>query len=119
MSRFFEWFDGLIADAEGTEDGKLFKAAGFELEHTGGGCSAWRRGAVDGYFILITDSSGSDHRLGDGYATDPARPDRWLIGLHLQDGDHLESIEATTVTDAIAAAQRLDTLARQYSPKGD
>lgn len=119
MSRFFEWFDGLVAEAEGTEDGKMFKAAGFELEHTGGGCTAWRRGAVDGYFILVTDSTGTDHRLGDSYAIDAARPDRWLIGLHLHDGDHLESAEATTVADAIAAAERLDATARQFSPYGD
>lgn len=115
----FAWFDGLVAEAEATEDGKLFKEAGFELEHTGGGCTAWRRAAVDGYVILVTDSTGTDHRQGSGYAIDAGRPDRWLIGLHLHDGDHLESDEATTVAEAIAAAQRLDAMARQFSPYGD
>lgn len=119
MSRSFEWFDELVAAAARTEDGRLFSAAGFELHHIGGGCTAWRRAAVDGYFILVTDSTGTDHRLGNSYAIDAARPDRWLIGLHLDDGDHLDSIETTTVAEAIASAQRLDVTARQFSPGDD
>jgi hypothetical protein len=98
---------------------KLFMEAGFDLHHTGGGCTAWRRAAVAGHHILITDSTGTDHRLGDGYATDAARPDRWLIGLHLDDGDHLESLEAATVAEAVASADRLDVAARQSSRDGD
>lgn len=119
MSRFFEWFEGLVAEAEATEDGKLFKAVGFELAHTGGGCTAWRRAAVEGYFVLVTDSTGTDHRLGDAYAIDAARPDRWLVGLHLHDGDHLDSADAATVDEAIAAAERLETTARQFSADGE
>jgi len=118
MSRFFEWLDNLVAEAERTEEGRMFKAAGFELEHTGGGCTAWLRSAIDGYYILITDSTGTDHRLGDSYATDSGRPDRWLIGLHLVDGDHLDGSEAATVSEAIAAAQHLDDAARQFAPRG-
>ena len=119
MSRFSEWFDALVAEAERSHDGKLFKVAGFELEHTGGGCTAWRRDAADGYFILVTDSTGTDHRLGGGYSTDSTRPDRWLIGLHLHDGDHVDGAEATTVAEAIAAALRLEVAARQFSARGD
>ena len=119
MSQSFEWFDELTTAAESTDEGRLFKAACFELHHTGGGCTAWRRATVDGYHILVTDSTGTDHRLGDSYVIDAARPDRWLIGLHLDDGDHLESFDAATVAEAIEAAGRLDEAARRFSPDGD
>ena len=119
MSQSFEWFDKLTTAAESTDEGRLFKAAGFDLHHTGGGCTAWRRAAVDGYHILVTDSTGTDHRLGDSYVIDAAHPDRWLIGLHLDDGDHLESSDAATVVEAIEAAGRLDEAARRFSPDGD
>lgn len=119
MNQISKWFDGLVAEAERTDDGLLFKAAGFKLEYTGGGCTAWRRSAVDGYFILITDSTGAHHRLGDCHAADFSRPDLWWIGLHLDDGDHLEGSEVATVSEAIASAQELDEGARQFAPPGD
>lgn len=119
MSQSFEWLHELTDAAESTDEGRLFKTAGFDLHHTGGGCTAWRRAAVGGYHILVTDSTGTDHRLGDSYVIDAARPDRWLIGLHLDDGDHLESSDAATVTEAMEAARRLDDAARQFSPDCD
>lgn len=106
MSRFFEWFDALSAEAEHTEDGKLFIAAGFTLEHTGGGCTAWRRDIGQRGFILITDSAGTDHRLGNTYAADACRPDCWLVGLH-RDDESSDGIEATTAAEAIMMAQHI------------
>lgn len=119
MSKFTEWFDALVLEAECTEDGRLFKAAGFELEPTGGGCTAWRRDVADGCYILVTDSGGTDHRLGESYAADPGRADCWLIGLHRDDGDHSDGLEAGTVTEAIEAAERLDAAARRFSAYGE
>jgi len=106
MSKFLEWFDALTAEADRTDDGKRFKAAGFALEHTGGGCTAWRRDIGNGASILITDSTGTDHRLGDAYATDSGRPDCWLVGLHTDD-QASDGVEAATVAGAIAQAQRI------------
>jgi hypothetical protein len=106
MTKFFEWFDTLSAEAEQTEDGTLFKAAGFTLEHTGGGCTAWRRDIGERGFILITDSAGTNHCLGNAYAADPGRPDCWLIGVH-RDDESSDGIEATTAAKAIAMAQRI------------
>ena len=119
MSGSFEWLQKLAAAAVLTDEGGLFKPASFELHHTGGGCTAWRRAAVDGYHILVTDSTGTDHRLADSYVIDAARPDRWLIGLHLDDGDHLESLDPATVAEAIDAATRLDDAVREFIPDGD
>lgn len=106
MSNFVEWFDALVADADLTDDGKLFKVAGFELEHTGGGCTAWRRDVGNGGYILITDSGGTDHRLGEAYAADPSLPDCWLVGLH-RDDESSDGVEAATVAEAITEAQRI------------
>lgn len=112
MSSSSAWFDELVAEARRTDDGKSFGAAGFELAHTGGGCTAWRLDLGE-CFILITDSGGTDHRLGDGYAADPARADCWLIGLHLNDGEYSDGDEAATAVEAIAVARRIVDLARQ------
>lgn len=106
MSRFFEWFDTLVVEAAQSDDGKLFMAAGFVLHHTGGGCTAWRRDIGTGSSILITDSGGTDHRLAASYAIDPGRRDCWLIGIH-HDDESSDGVEAATVAEAIATAQRL------------
>lgn len=114
MGKSFEWFDALAAGAERTDDGRLFKAAGFKLDHTGGGCTAWRRDVAEGCYILITDSGGTDHRLGESYAADPGRADCWLIGLHRDDGDYSDGIEAATAAEAIAIARGIEESARQF-----
>lgn len=111
MSTFFEWFDALDAEAAQTNDGKLFMGEGFVLHHTGGGCTAWRRDIDIGSSIFMTDSGGTDHRLGASYAIDPGRPDCWLVGIH-HDDESSDSVEASTAAEAIATAQRLADAAR-------
>ncbi|CAM5290608.1 hypothetical protein ATER59S_00531 [Aquamicrobium terrae] len=116
MSESFAWFHQLAAAAEHTDEGRLFKSAGFDLHPTGGTWTAWRRAAIKGYYILVTDSLGVNHRLGDKYVTDATRPDRWKVSLFLDGGEHLEGFETATVAEALAAADRLDVTSRQFSP---
>lgn len=94
-------------EALATEDGRRFINAGFQIEHMGGGLTAWMKTLADGRWILITDSEGVDHTLSDASANDPAKPDFWIVGIHDEASD-IDFREAATVGDAIKAALAIE-----------
>lgn len=84
-----------------TEEGRAFAAIGFEVWMSGGGCTAWFKQLPADKYMLITDSSGSDHHLNaDGY---DGKPDYWIVGIHF-DGSDGEYLESATHDEAVAAA---------------
>lgn len=105
--RFWERFDALEAEAAATDYGAAFMAAGFELWPNGGGLTAWKRDCGNKCYLLITDSSGSDHKLEEFHAFEEGKADAWLVGLHDDDGNEYPCEEAATVADAIALADKL------------
>jgi hypothetical protein len=102
---FWAWFDKRESEANATDDGKRFTAAGFELHHTGGGCTAWLRQIPDSeWHLLVTAGDGCSHEL----ATDI--PDCWLIGAHSRDGAWTACREGATVDDALRHADEMQAL---------
>lgn len=104
-----KWWDGVVATANATPEGIAFIAAGFQLQHTGGGCTAWQREVGD-WVILITDSEGLGHRLDAHAIDDENKPDYWLVGAApLEgDGDGTQCVNAATVEAAVEAAAKLE-----------
>lgn len=111
--------DTIRLEALATEDGRRFINAGFQIEHMGGGLTAWMKTLADGRWILITDSEGVDHTLSDASANDPAKPDFWLVGIHDEESD-IDFREAATVADAVKAALAIEYVATVgYDPFED
>jgi hypothetical protein len=93
MSNFWKWFDEVKAKASATEYGAAMVAAGFELGHTGGGCTAWEKQIGGGWFILVTNDDAS-HELENGDI---------VIGVHGPNCEYTSTHSyAATVADAIA-----------------
>lgn len=109
-SRFWQWFDSLAASAILTDDGKLFANAGFSLDHTGGGCTGWRRD-IEGTskFILITNGD-LGHELSaedvDYFGM------TWLCGVHDLEtcGYSTRCEQSTSVTRILAYADDMESL---------
>lgn len=112
--RFWARFDALKAEAAATDYGAAFMAAGFDLYPNGGNLTAWKRDCANGRYILITDSSGSDHKLEDTHAFDEGKPDAWLISLHDYDGNEYPYAECEAFAAAIAEANA-QALARAFA----
>jgi hypothetical protein len=77
----FVFNDVHITNPTMSEDGRFSvspKHYGFGIEGTGGGCSAWSKHLDDGKVLVLTDSEGLSHNLGDNF----------LMGLY--DGDERE-----------------------------
>ena len=122
-SKFWAWFDATRDAAIVTEDGKVFHAAGFDLTHTGGGCTAWQR-AIDGTPWLIwiaTDDAG--HSLSRDELEAGGSWFTWV--MHSEDSSVSQAIESTSAYAAaligdnmadIVKAGRIDTLGMSYDP---
>ena len=65
---FWKWFDATTAKAEASEPGKMLKAAGYTVHHTGGGYVCWARRLEDGRYLWICDEqNGPSERLDEPY----------------------------------------------------
>lgn len=98
---FWEWFDATVETAKATPEGAAFAAAGFELAHTGGGCTAWQR-AIAGtdWVVSITDSEGLGHKV------DP--DENWLVGACQTEGEgDTPCYDAATPAEALNLADEL------------
>lgn len=75
---------------------------GFEIEQTGGGCTAWvkRFALPQGGYLMLTDESGTTHELGDPLET-------FLIGVYDDDGDEV-SVHHAVVGDLGNAHVQID-----------
>jgi hypothetical protein len=75
---FFGWFDKKEAAAKATPVGEAMIAAGYRLEHTGGGCLTWAKYFDDKSYIWICDEgNGPGDKLDEHY----------LLGLYISNGD--------------------------------
>lgn len=96
MVDFWTWYDAAKAEAEATEAGKAFLAAGFAFVTTGGGCTAWRLELRDGRELLVTDLGGSSVDGSDG----------WLIGTYGdEDGDESTEFAGDDLAGLFAKAE--------------
>ena len=55
MTSLRQFRDMMVEEANASEDGKLFRAAGFALRDEGKGRSAWVKPVIDGWSIVIND----------------------------------------------------------------
>ena len=60
---------------------ETFKAKGYHVFHTGGGCQAWHT-SIEGGYVLITDESGCDLPTEDDTEI--------LVGVYTHDGDEVK-----------------------------
>lgn len=84
-----------------TSNTATMNAAGFRVEHTGGGCMAFRQDVTDGY-LLITDQD-----AGIGSA---AEERVWVAGRYLETGEEegsVYTVDEMTLAEAREAAARL------------
>ena len=105
---FWEAFQALAEHEAGTDYGRAFMAAGFQLYHNGGGCHGWRKDISGDVFVLITDDEGCDHRP-DGIG--------WLVGVHSETCEILEDsafqqVETISAAIALSASIALPFLAQ-------
>lgn len=95
---FFEWFDGYVAQVSATDYGKAFLAAGFYVQHTGGGCTAWQMDLANGVALFCAQDATADNV--DGMP--------WGFGLVDVEGYGLDfpetRIDYATPTDCLNAA---------------
>ncbi|MES2753828.1 MAG: hypothetical protein V4659_04110 [Pseudomonadota bacterium] len=99
MDTFFERFDAERAKAEATEAGQAFLQNGFEVWHSGGGMTCWRK-VVGANECLASD---------DDSAIDTGGP--WGVGLYaLADGDIISEDEQPDWQAAISAIKFLQTV---------
>lgn len=104
-SKFWAWFDATNARALETDDGKEFAAAGFKLDHTGGGCTAWRRDieATGWAIVITTDDSG--HGLT---AEDVANGGHYVVFVQHNEDDAYSASEAEgTAFEAVCRANKM------------
>jgi len=104
-SRFWKWFDATRDAAIATEDGRKFHAAGFDLTHTGGGCTAWQR-AIDGTDWLIwiaTSEAGHELNPADIEAGDDFGA--WIV--HKEDSPHSLAKRSNTVEGILSIADEM------------
>jgi hypothetical protein len=80
-SKFWEWFDATAKAAGETFDGKMFIADGFELSHTGGGCTAWEKPIAGTPWVLTIVSDDSSHILELDYPES-----QWLLMVQHSEG---------------------------------
>ncbi|MEL4071690.1 hypothetical protein WKW50_16215 [Ochrobactrum sp. GPK 3] len=102
--RTWEMFE---AEQNATDYGKAFIAAGFTLNMTGGGCTAWEQHFDNGSRLTVTDSEGVDCKLSDAHANDPSKPDAWLIGFYTSEDCDGIYHEVATHGEVVAASLAL------------
>lgn len=104
-SRFWAWFNATRDAAIATDDGRKFHAAGFDLTHTGGGCTAWER-RIDGTPWTIWIATGdAGHTLT---AEDIAAGDNWGAWIiHDTDGHHSNALNSETVEGILQIADNM------------
>lgn len=99
---FFDWFDGKSAAAAQTEIGKRMIAAGFSIEHMGGGCLAWQKPLGETTLLVCDEGQGLGDTLDELY----------LVGQHTEDGDVLAEARVNGLEAALdwCAVRRADAL---------
>ena len=84
-ARFWSWWERVLEDAPKTAVGQITTAAGFRIDHTGGGCLAWGKNLAGKHYVWITDTSGGG--LGD------TPEDEFTVGLYNDDGDPIDTAD--------------------------
>jgi len=102
---FFSWLDRTTADARATPLGARMVAAGYGIDHTGGGCLAWAKTNAAGDCVWITYNDGIS-LLPEGDET--AEAAQWLVGLYLNNSD--DEPQVAEVIGISAALQQAETM---------
>jgi hypothetical protein len=104
-SRFWAWFDATRNAAIQTDDGRKFHAAGFDLTHTGGGCTAWERAIPGTDWLIWIATSEAGHELtpadieaGDDFGA-------WIV--HKEESHHSRAQNANTVEGVLKIADEM------------
>lgn len=105
MSTFWKWFDATRAAAMETETGKRMALDGFELTHTGGGCTAWEK-PIKGTDYSLFIASESSHEI------DLADPDAvWAVMVeHNKTGDYSECKESRSTETILKLARDMEIM---------
>jgi hypothetical protein len=83
-THFHAWLDRIDAEINASATGQLFLAAGYHMQHTGGGCLAWEKVSGD-VTVLITGDDGVSLCLDTA-------PDYWLVGKYdTKSGESLDT----------------------------
>jgi hypothetical protein len=95
---YFRWLDETIKGVRPAVAEPLRKA-GFEPQHTGGGCMAWQKTLDDGTTLWIS--------AGGAYLdADPDEPE-WYAGRYADDGDGTIDVLELTLAKALELAAEL------------
>jgi hypothetical protein len=100
-------WDMIVEEANASEEGELFRAAGFALRHEGEGRSAWVKPVIDGWSIVINDEELKGHLVEDGGC--------WMVGAFSDDRNRLVTLAVpppTSVADALLIADYLTNMLR-------
>jgi hypothetical protein len=104
QARYRAHIEELTSEAARTDVGRLFLAAGYTIEETGGGCLAWKKTGSRGHVVLVVDD---DAGLGlDG------RAKHWSAALYREDwieddAEMQQTGDFTSIEEVLAAAVQL------------
>ena len=102
MTSLQQFWDMMVEEANASEEGKLFRAAGFALRYEGKGRSAWVKPVIDGWSIVINDEELKGHLVEDGGC--------WMVGAFSDDRNRLVTLDVpapTSAADALLIAEYL------------
>jgi hypothetical protein len=108
---FVQFWDMMVEEANASEEGKLFRAAGFALRHEGQGRSAWVKPVIDGWSIVINDVELKGHLVEDGGC--------WAVAAFSDDRNRLCTLETPapkTVKHALMIGEYLTNMLRAKGP---
>ena len=111
MTSLQQFWDMMVEEANASEEGKLFRAAGFDLRHEGQGRSAWVKPVIDGWSIVINDEELKGHLVEDGGC--------WAVGAFSDDRRRLATLcmpAPNNVADALKIAAYLTNMLRAKGP---
>ena len=111
MTSLQQFWDMMVEEANASEEGKLFRAAGFALRHEGQGRSAWVKPVIDGWSIVINDEELKGHLVEDGGC--------WAVAAFSDDRNRLCTLETPapkTVKHALMIGEYLTNMLRAKGP---
>jgi len=112
MTNLQQFWDVMAEEANASEEGELFRAAGFALRYESKGRSAWVRPVKDGWSIVINDEELMGHLVEDGGC--------WMVGAFSDDRNRLVTLDVAapkTVKHALLVAEYLTNMLRAGGPR--
>jgi hypothetical protein len=107
LTTLHKFWGMMVEEANASEEGRLFRNAGFALSHEGKGRSAWVKPVIDGWSIVINDQELEGHLVEGGGC--------WMVGAFSDDRGRLVTLDVpapTSVADALLIAAYLTNMLR-------